>query len=53
MDKDRKDKAPLSDAESAPENGAVRGPIEGRYRTAKPGPRSFGNRGNAAGPAER
>lgn len=42
MDKDRKDKAPLSDAESAPENGAVRGPIEGRYRTAKPGPVPLG-----------
>lgn len=36
MDKDRKDKAELSGAQAAPEGNAPRGPIEGRYRTAKP-----------------
>ena len=40
MDKDRKDKTELSGAQSAPEGSAPRGPIEGRYRTAKPAPAS-------------
>ncbi len=40
MDKDRKDKTELSGAQSAPEGNAPRGPIEGRYRTAKPAPAS-------------